>query len=269
MLNWDVVWHAGHVSSKHDSEPEIQSHWLTDDLVIMRQNKSVHFEAPFMFLLIGRDRALLLDTGATEQAEYFPIRRVVDEHLHGDFPLTVAHTHGHLDHVAGDEQFADRPNTTIVARDLDSVREFYGFDDWPATPRTIDLGDRVIDVIPTPGHQKAATVFYDRRTGLLFTGDSVYPGKLYVQNWAEFTASVDRLVEWAGQHPVSHVVGCHIEKSADGSLYRIGTTYQPDEAPLQLPVTVLTELRQSLTVVNGREGEFDFGAFQIFHPEAN
>ncbi len=56
-LDWDVTWHAGHESPKHDPAPEIQSHWLNDDWVVLRQNMSVHFEAPFMFLVFGRDRA--------------------------------------------------------------------------------------------------------------------------------------------------------------------------------------------------------------------
>ncbi len=270
-MNWDVTWHAGHVSSKHDPAPEIQSHPLTDDLIVMRQNMSVHYEAPFMFLLIGAERALLIDTGATAREKYLPLRRTVDEHLKSrgaDFPLLVAHTHGHLDHVHGDAQFTDRPNTVVVDRDLESVCRFYGFDDWPATTRSVDLGDRVVDVIPGPGHQSAATVFYDRRTGVLFTGDSIYPGKLYIQDWAAYTATIDRLVEWAQEHPVSYVVGCHIEKSTGGELYPIGTTYQPDEPPLQLPVSALTDLRDGLATVNGDKGMFDFGAFEIFHPEA-
>ncbi len=32
---------------------------------ILRQSKTVNFEAPFLFLLCGNERALLLDTGAT------------------------------------------------------------------------------------------------------------------------------------------------------------------------------------------------------------
>lgn len=76
--NLDVRWHAGWPSPKHDPAPEIQVHRYDTDTVILRQNKSVHYEAPFMFLLFGAERALLLDTGATEEERYFPLRSTVD-----------------------------------------------------------------------------------------------------------------------------------------------------------------------------------------------
>lgn len=47
-------------------------HAYSEHTVILRQNKSVHFEAPFLFLLFGNERALLLDTGATADPAHFP-----------------------------------------------------------------------------------------------------------------------------------------------------------------------------------------------------
>lgn len=272
-LDWSVTWHAGHPSAKHDPAPEIQTHWVTDDLVVLRQNKSVHFEAPFMFLVLGRARALLVDTGATPEPEYFPLRQVVDDLVatwwSGDVPpdyeLVVAHTHGHGDHRAADGQFIDRPRTTVVGHTLPDVIAYYGFDDWPATPRPLDLGGRVLDAIPAPGHHPSATAFYDRATGLLLSGDSLYPGRLYIADWAEFVASVDRLVAWAREHPVSYVVGCHIELSASGEDYRMGTTYHPDEPPIQLPASALTELQTALREIDGRPGEHEFAQFHVWH----
>lgn len=74
----DVAWHAGWPSAKHDPAPEIQVHAYDEHTMILRQNKSVHYEAPFLFLLFGNDQAMLLDTGATAAAEHFPLRRTVD-----------------------------------------------------------------------------------------------------------------------------------------------------------------------------------------------
>ena len=61
----------------------------------------------------------------------------------------------------------------------------------------IDLGDRVIDVIPIPGHEKSSIALYDRQTGVLLTGDTLYPGRLYVPaaDFATFVESVQRLVD--------------------------------------------------------------------------
>jgi glyoxylase-like metal-dependent hydrolase (beta-lactamase superfamily II) len=54
----------------------------------------------------------------------------------------VAHTHAHGDHVAGDGQFADRPATTVVGTQGESVRSSFGFAHWPGDSVTFDLGGR-------------------------------------------------------------------------------------------------------------------------------
>lgn len=255
----EVEWHAGWPSAKHDPAPELQVHAYDPHTVILRQNMSVSHEAPFLFLLFGSAGALLLDTGATADPAYFPLRATVDGLItdwlaanpRTGYRLTVAHTHGHDDHVAADAQFADRPDTVVIGRSLDDVTAYYGFDAWPAGTATIDLGGRVVDVLPGPGHHRSATVFYDRYTQILFTGDSVYPGRLYVEDWPTFAATIDRLVDFCAAHPVSHVLGCHIEMTTTpGRDYMLGSTYQPDEHPLQLTVGHLHALQSLL-----KEGE--------------
>ena len=83
-------------------------------------------------------------------------------------PLLVAHTHRHLDHRAGDPQFASLPSVEVVPFDLKGVRAFFGFNNWPDGIAYIDLGGRTVDVIPTPGHNETHVAFYDDRTGILF-----------------------------------------------------------------------------------------------------
>jgi hydroxyacylglutathione hydrolase len=270
----DVQWHAGWPSAKHDPAPEIQSHTAEEHTIIMRQNMSVNFEAPFMFLLFGHESALLIDTGATPEPEYFPLRETVDAHIadwlerhpREGYRLIVAHTHGHGDHKAADAQFADRPDTVVVGSGLDEVTAFYGFDDWPSTPREIDLGGRVVDVVPGPGHHASATVFYDRWTRLLLTGDTLYPGHLYVQDWDAYTATVDRLVSWCEEHPVSHLLGCHVEMSTEpGEAYPRGWSHQPDEAAPQMRVEQLRALQRALRDIDGAPGIHEYDDFHIWY----
>ncbi|SDE37606.1 MBL fold metallo-hydrolase [Glycomyces harbinensis] len=270
----DAAWHAGWPSPKHDPAPEIQSHRAEEHTVIMRQNMSVNFEAPFLFLLFGNESALLIDTGATPEPEYFPLREVVDAHIadwlerhrRSDYRLIVAHTHGHGDHKAADGQFAGRPDTVVVGPDVEAVTEYYGFGDWPNGTREIDLGGRVVDVVPGPGHQMAATVFYDRWTRLLLTGDTFYPGRLYVQDWGAYVDTVDRLVAWCEEHPVSHLLGCHVEMSArPGKDYPRGSTYQPDEAALPMRVSQLTALQQALREIDGKPGIHRYDDFHVWY----
>ncbi|THV32096.1 MBL fold metallo-hydrolase [Glycomyces paridis] len=270
----DVDWHAGWPSPKHDPEPEIQSHAVDEHTIVMRQNMSVNFEAPFMFLLFGNDSALLVDTGATPEPEYFPLRAVVDAHVadwlerhpRRKYRLVVAHTHGHGDHKAADAQFADRPRTTVVGPGLEGVQAYYGFEDWPNNTAALDLGGRVVDVIPGPGHHTSGTVFYDRWTRLLLTGDTFYPGRLYVQDWDAFTATVDRLVDWCEAHPVSHLLGCHVEMSVQPGLdYPRGWTYQPDEAALPMTVAQLGALQEALREIGGAPGIHKYDDFHVWY----
>jgi hypothetical protein len=69
----DVLWNHGRAG-----EPKIQVHAYDESTVILRQSKTVTYEAPFLFLLFGDDRALLLDTGATGDPGSFPLRETVD-----------------------------------------------------------------------------------------------------------------------------------------------------------------------------------------------
>ena len=79
----EVAWIHGSPSRKASREPLIQVHHYDEHTVIMRQSKSVSYEAPFLYLLFGNDRALLLDTGATAGEGRFPLRATVDELIDG------------------------------------------------------------------------------------------------------------------------------------------------------------------------------------------
>src|SRR6185369_9358741 len=100
---------------------------LSASTIQLRQPKAAHWEAPFLFLLLGAERALLLDTGASADAEHLPLRETVDSliaewlgsHPHAGYELIVAHTHAHGDHIAADGQFAYRPDTTVVGTTVD------------------------------------------------------------------------------------------------------------------------------------------------------
>ncbi|OPG04066.1 MBL fold metallo-hydrolase [Microbispora sp. GKU 823] len=270
----EVRWIHGSESAKHNTDPDIQVHRYDEHTYVLRQNKSINYEAPFMFLMFGNARALLLDTGATASPAYFPLRRTVDEivarwladHPREGYGLLVAHTHGHGDHIAGDGQFRDRPDTVIVDPAPERVREFFGLGDDLDVPGTVDLGGRVLDVLASPGHHRSAVTFYDRPTGLLLTGDTVYPGRLYVADWPAFEQTIDRLVKFAEARPVTHVLGCHIEMTnAPGEDYPIRTTYQPDEPPLQMTVEHLRQIRDAVAEIGGRPGVHVYPEFIVYN----
>ena len=273
----DVRWIHGTPRRGQLEDPLIQVHWHDDDTVLLRQSKSTSFEAPFLFLLLGRERALLLDTGATKDPERFPLRRTVDTLLgewlaaHPDvdasaYELVVAHTHGHGDHVAGDEQLADRPGTTVVSRELDAVQQFFGFTDWPTQVVTFDLGGRALEITGIPGHHRASIAVHDPATGFLLTGDTVYPGRLYVEDPPAFLESLDRLVELAASR----------ERDLRPRLPRrddqhsrprlpLGTTYQPHEAPWPMSVAQLVAVRDAARSLAGKPGAHTYDDFAIWN----
>jgi hydroxyacylglutathione hydrolase len=270
----DIRWIHGAPAKRRPSDPPIQVHHYDEHTVIIRQSKSVSYEAPFLYLLFGNGRALLLDTGATPDPEKFPLRATVDQlvaawltrHPRGTYPLVVAHTHGHNDHVAGDVQLAGRPDTTVVGRDLDAVQQHFGFTKWPEQIVTFDLGGRVLEVTGSPGHHRAAITIYDPWTGFLLTGDTVTPGRLYAFDFPQFVASLDRMVALADSRPVTHVLGCHVEMTRQsGRDYPLGATYQPDERALQMTVAQLRDVQRSAAAVAGKQGVHRFDDFVIYN----
>jgi hydroxyacylglutathione hydrolase len=168
--------------------------------------------------------------------------------------LIVAHSHAHGDHIAGDSQFVGRANTVLVGRDSSAVRAFFGINRWPTDSGTIDLGNRVLDIIAIPGHQPASIAVYDRRTGVLLTGDTFYPGRLYVRDTAAYALSVARLLHFANTHTVRHFLGAHVENSrAPGVDYPVGTVDQPNEHDIDMTHAQLVELD---SVVRSMRGQF-------------
>jgi hydroxyacylglutathione hydrolase len=133
------------------------------------------------------------------------------------------------------------------------VQAFFEIKNWPNEIATYDLGKRVLDVIPIPGHEASSITIYDRQTGILFTGDTLYPGRLYVGDAPAFIASVRRLVEFTNGKVVAHVLGNHIEQTRTPYLdYPIGTVFQPEEHELALGRAQLLELDDALAKMNGK-----------------
>lgn len=161
-----------------------------------------HWQEVISFLIPGRDRALLLDTGMG----IGDIRQVVRT-LTG-LPVQVVNTHCHFDHVGGNHLFDD-----VSAYDwpesLARIRRGYsraellphgkaglfsrvpeGFDrsTYRVEPsevsplkagHVLDLGGRELEVIHTPGHSPDSIMLLEREGHRLFTGDTYYPGHLY------------------------------------------------------------------------------------------
>lgn len=242
-------WICGSPSAKHNLDPPVQVHWYNEHTAFLRQNKAYSYEAPFMHLYFGNERILMIDQGYTQLRSDWPLRDVVDNCIaewcqrNGrrveEMPLLLAFTHLHDDHYAGINQFADRPNSRLMGQTHEQMVGFWGMTHYPEERVTLDLGGRKMLIWGNPGHVMSEFAYYDSYTQILFTGDMFYRGRCYISFWETWFASMKRLIAFVDSHPVTHVVGCHVEMSRTGEDYPYGIQYQPDEAPWQLTVEEL------------------------------
>ena len=152
----EMRWDPGAENCTPDLQ-RTQLHAYDETTIVIRQNPCVDYEANVLYLLIGEERALLLDSGATDDARLTAqLTNLVEGYLAkpggSRLPLVVAHTHGHLDHRAGDAAFAALPHTTVVPVDAEGMRAFFGLRNWPEGGAHFELGNRAVEIIPTPGH---------------------------------------------------------------------------------------------------------------------
>lgn len=257
----DVRWNEGAADCTATPQDPLQVHTYEPQTFILRQGPCAESEANFLYLLVGSDKALLIDTGAVTDPKQMPLARTVLKLLPGEgaskMPLLVVHSHGHGDHRAGDPQFASIPSVQIVPGELEKVRAFFGFAEWPNGGAQLDLGGRTVGVIPAPGHHPAHLVFYDDRTGLLFSGDFLLPGRLLIDDAATYHESVVRVADFLKTRPVTHIFGGHIELDIHGQAYPMGSLHHPNEHPLELAKEDLLALAVALE---------DFNGFYARHP---
>ena len=266
-----LAWNTG--GPKCMQMPEWQIHEYNPDLYLLRQSGCTDYEKPFVFLLFGAERALLLDTGSRRGNIAPQVQSTVHRWLTRNnrtvVPLLIAHTHSHSDHVAGDAELQALNDSampvTFVAATVEANQKFYAIAHWPDDPGAVDLGNRIIDALAIPGHDAAGVALYDSQTGILFTGDSVYPGRLYIQDLAAFQKSNQRMLQFTAGKIVAHILGNHIEQTRTPYLdYPVGTMYQPNEHEWALSRGVLFEIQAGLEAMHGKPQRAAYRDFSLW-----
>ncbi len=259
-------WIHGSVCAAKNTDPRIQVVAYNEDTYILRENPCVNWEAPFTYLLFGNDGALLIDTGATPEAGYYPLRATVEQIVSRwcgirrkkNVPLTVVLTSGEdVAQNQGIGQFAGRARTSVTPLELGARMEFHALgSDWKqgvGRIGRIDLGGRVVEVIPTSGTHKDGLTFYDSYTCLLFTGDLLYAGRVQIANDRDYVASLERLQQWQQIHPVKWVMGGHIEMMfIPGRGYPRFSNNRPFEHVLELEAGAIDEALEHARGVVGK-----------------
>ena len=160
-----------------------------------------HWEETHCYLLIGSDRALLVDTGLGVCNIYEQVRKLTDK------PITAVATHIHWDHIGGHKYFPDFyahkaeldwlngkfplpvkavKNMLTERCELPEDFDINKYDFFQGEPSrvlddgdTIDLGGRTIQALHTPGHSPGHLCFWEAGRDYLFCGDLVYKGTLF------------------------------------------------------------------------------------------
>jgi hydroxyacylglutathione hydrolase len=186
---------------------------LDEVTYILRESPCVDREAPFMFLLIGTKRALLVDSGTQDGVFLVEVvsQKLAESGL-AFSDLTVAHSHSHLDHRSGDEALANA-GARMVGPTVKEVREFWKFTTWPETVASLDLGNRLVEVLPIPGHNDNSIALFDHGTRVLLSGDSMIRGKINVNDLTAFRLSVARLSRFVDDVNPRVILGGHLERA--------------------------------------------------------
>jgi glyoxylase-like metal-dependent hydrolase (beta-lactamase superfamily II) len=253
--------------------PEWQAHEYNPDLYILRQSGCTDSEMPFLYLLFGKDKGLLWDTGS-RQGNLVPelqlvVHRWLERNHKDSITLIVMHSHSHGDHTWGDAGIKAMRDSAIqidyVAPTVEAASKAFSISSWPTGMGQVDLGGRVLNIVPIPGHDKYAVALYDRRTGVTLTGDNLYPGRLYVPDFPTYKASTERLIGFLEGKPVSYVLGNHIEETnTPFKDFPIGTIYHPNEHVLQLSFADLLLLEDGLKSMDGTSRRLAFADFTIW-----
>ena len=257
-------WVHGSIPAAKNTDPRVAVIRYNEDTFCMRENICVDWRGPFTYLLFGNKGALLIDAGATENPDWYPLRPTVDM-LAGQWedmrrkrsvPLTIALTSG--ENAAGNgglPQFAGRAATMVAPRALPAMQAFYGLGGGGSgVSGQVDLGDRIVDVISTPGTHRDGISFYDRYTHLLFTGDLLFPGRIAIANERDYVASLERLREWKTAHPVKWVMGGHVDMQfLPGRAYDRFATFKPYERELQMGPEAIDQAVSCAREITGKQ----------------
>jgi glyoxylase-like metal-dependent hydrolase (beta-lactamase superfamily II) len=180
----------------------------------------------------GRDRDLLFDSGLG----HFSLRKHVP--LVTERNLVCVASHTHFDHIGSHHEFPGccvhhaEAATLADPRNHLTLADKYATDEmfdrlpkgWDAARYhvlpaqvgrvlrdgdVIDLGERVFEVIHTPGHSPGGIGLYENKTGIFLSGDIIYDGPLiddaYHSHIPDYVATLERLAAL----PVSVVHGGH------------------------------------------------------------
>ncbi|MDL2244063.1 MBL fold metallo-hydrolase [Parabacteroides sp. OttesenSCG-928-J18] len=231
-----------------------------------------HWEETHCYVLNGTERCLLIDTGLGVANILEQVEKLTDK------PITAVTTHVHYDHFGGHKYFSDfyvheaetewinggfpltieQVRNFLVEEPCDfpdnfDVNNYHLFKGVPsrilADNDVIELGERAIQILHTPGHSPGHICFYEKNKGYLFTGDLIYIGKLFA-----YFPSTD---------PIAYMNS--IKKLLSLSVNKV----LPAHHNLDIPVSIIEDMDKAFTqlyqngILKHGSGIFSYSNFEI------
>ena len=154
------------------------------------------------FLVEGERKSLLIDSGATTDEA-----RKIAESL-TTLPIELINTHADKDHIAGNGCFPFALMHPAEAANYYNIGGGTGKILPIGDGEMIDLGDRKLEVILIPGHTPGSIALLDEDEGVLFSGDTVQDGNIYMfgpmRDMHAYIFSLRRLLEYSGRFKIIH-----------------------------------------------------------------
>jgi glyoxylase-like metal-dependent hydrolase (beta-lactamase superfamily II) len=237
------------LSKEYWSEPLGKGMWRIQDFGGCIGNED-------MYLIEGKDRALLFDTGMGTGNLAAYVKTLTK------LPVDVALTHGNRDHFLQVDQF---PDATVYLSELDVTRlppalvtPKYK---WIKEGDVIDIGaGRKYEVIEVPGHTLGCVLYVDFANKIAITGDGISSGSM-VYEFAPTCAALDQYLDGLKKAEARF-------KGLDGLTLLVGHHYQ-EKTPLRGAAgkQLITDMRTAAEKVlsgelvgkpaqTGRDGRF-------------
>lgn len=253
-----------------DIEKWFKTEKVDADTFVISEPK--HWEETHCYLLCGTKKALLIDTGLGVSN----IKKVVDGLT--KLPVEVVTTHAHWDHIGGHKYFDSfalheaeidwlsvkfplslqdvKHNLTYNPCDFPKDFDVDEYEIYQGIPQRIlhdldclDLGNRKLTVIHTPGHSPGHCCFYEKEREYLYSGDLIYKGCLDA-----FYPTTDPQLFWQS-----------IRKIQSLKVKRI----LPAHHQLSIPIDIIDRIEKAFCELKNQgnlkqgKGIFDFEDFQI------
>lgn len=174
--------------------------WIKiNDTTYRYEDKGVRF-----YLLLGSDYALLLDSGMQVRNAKELVAQVTT------LPVKLFNTHTDPDHIGSNEEFDEvmmNPAELVNYRKPHTSQSIIPVYDGDI----IDIGGRPLKAIHLPGHTPGSTALLDMNSGMLFSGDPVQDGKIFMfgpmRELSAYILSLRRLMTFNDE--ISEIYPCH------------------------------------------------------------